>query len=112
MASIRTQKEIRQRAPVWLVMLLLTNLAIMAADARDNATKQHLLRVWVQAVASPAQSVSSRASGAGTSFIRQIINFRSTAVENEQLKQQLSQAELELRNARQSSVENERLKGL
>ena len=36
MAAIRTQREIRQRAPIWLVVLLLTNLVIMAVDARDS----------------------------------------------------------------------------
>ena len=35
MASVRTQKEIRQRAPIWLVTLLVANLVIMAVDARD-----------------------------------------------------------------------------
>jgi rod shape-determining protein MreC len=112
MAATRTQREIRQRAPVWLVVLLLTNLIIMAVDARDNGTKQRLLRVWVQAVASPAQSISSRASGAGTSLIGQIVNFRSTAGENERLKQELSKARLELQNVHQTWVENERLKDL
>ena len=112
MAATRTQKEIRQRAPIWLVILLFSNLAIMAVHARDTATNQRLFRVWIQAFASPAQSVSSRAGGAGTNLIRQIVNFRSTAAENEQLKQRLSQTELELRNARQAADENERLKGL
>ncbi|MDQ6651995.1 MAG: rod shape-determining protein MreC [Acidobacteriota bacterium] len=112
MAAIRTQREIRQRAPIWLVVLLLTNLVIMAVDARDNGTKQRLLRVWVQAVASPAQSISSKASGAGTSLIGQIVNFRSTAGENDRLKEELSKARLELQNAHQTWVENERLKNL
>lgn len=112
MSAIRTQKEIRQRAPIWLAMLLLTNLVIMAVDARDNASKQRLFRVWVQAAASPAQTISSRAGGASTSLIRQILNFRSTAFENEQLKERLSQTELELRNSRQAAAENERLRGL
>ncbi|MFN2514596.1 MAG: rod shape-determining protein MreC [Pyrinomonadaceae bacterium] len=112
MAAIRTQREIRQRAPIWLVVLLLTNLVIMAVDARDNGTKQRLLRVWVQAVASPAQSISSKASGAGTSLIGQIVNFRSTAGENDRLKQELAQARLELQNVHQTWVENERLKNL
>ncbi len=112
MAAIRTQREIRQRAPIWLLVLLLTNLVVMAVDARDDGTKQRLIRVWVQAVAYPAQSISTKASGAGTSLIGQIANFHSTAVENEQLKQELSQARLELQNAHQTWVENERLKGL
>lgn len=112
MAAIRTQREIRQRAPIWLVVLLLTNLVIMAVDARDSVTRQRLLRVWVQALASPAQSISSGASGAGTNFIRQIVNFRVTANENERLKQELATAQLDLRNARQAADENERLRGL
>ncbi|MDQ2936291.1 MAG: rod shape-determining protein MreC [Acidobacteriota bacterium] len=112
MAAIRTQREIRQRAPIWLVVLLLTNLIIMAVDARDNGTKQRLLRVWVQAVASPAQSISSKASGASTSLIGQIVNFRSTAAENDRLKEELSKTRLELQNVHQTWVENERLKNL
>ncbi|HEV7680961.1 MAG TPA: rod shape-determining protein MreC [Pyrinomonadaceae bacterium] len=112
MAAIRTQKEIRQRAPIWLVVLLLTNLVIMAVDARDSVTRQRLIRVWVQALVSPAQNISSGASGAGTNFVKQIVNFRSTAIENERLKQELSTAQLELRNTQQAAAENERLKGL
>jgi rod shape-determining protein MreC len=112
MAAIRTQREIRQRAPIWLAILLLANLVIMAVDARDSVTRQRLLRVWIQALVSPAQSLSSGASGAGTNFVRQIVNFRSTAYENEKLKEQLSTAQLELRNAQQATAENERLKGL
>jgi rod shape-determining protein MreC len=112
MAAIRTQREIRQRAPIYLGVLLFANLAIMAVDARDSTTKQRMFRVWIQAVASPAQSISSKAGHTGSNLIGQIINFRSTAVENEQLKLQLSQTQLELQNALQSTEENERLKGL
>ena len=112
MAAIRTQRELRQRAPIWLAVLLLTNLVIMAVDARDSLTRQRLLRVWIQALVSPAQSISSGASGAGTNFVRQILNFHSTANENERLKAELSKAQLDLRNAQQATAENERLKGL
>src|SRR6185436_12302946 len=110
MAAIRTQKEIRQRAPIWLAVLLLTNLVIMAVDARDSVTRQRLLRVWVQALVSPAQSITSGASGASTNFFRRIVNFGSTADENERLKVELSKAQLELRNAQQAAAVNERLK--
>lgn len=112
MAATRTQREIRQRAPLWLVVLLLTNLGIMAVDARDSVTRQRLLRVGIQALVSPAQSISSGASGAGTNFVRQIVNFRSTANENERLKQELATAQVGLRNAREAAEENERLRGL
>lgn len=112
MAAIRTQREIRQRAPIWLGILLLANVLIMAVDARDSVTRQRLLRVWVQALVSPAQSLTSGATGASTSFVKQIVNFRSTANENERLKQELSTAQLDLRKAQQAAAENERLKGL
>jgi len=112
MAAIRTQKEIRQRAPIWLGVLLLTNLVIMGVDARDSVSRQRLLRVWVQALVSPAQNLTAGATGASTNLVRQIINFHSTANENERLKKDLATAELDLRNARQAVADNERLKGL
>jgi rod shape-determining protein MreC len=93
-------------------MLLFANIVVMAVDARDSVTKQRMLRVWAQALISPVQSLSSKAGGAGSGMIRQIVNFRSTAVENERLKQQLDQLQLEMRTAREASMENERLKGL
>jgi len=111
-ASVRTQKEIRQRAPIWLVALLVTNLIIMAVDARDADGRQKVLRVWTQTFASPLQTASSKASGATSGFFQQIWNFRSTAYENELLKQRLTQVEQELHTARQAEAENERLRGL
>jgi len=112
MAATRTQREIRQRAPVWLVILLLTNLGIMAVGARDDVSNQRIFRVWIQAIASPVQNLFAKAGGAGSGLVSQIINFRKTAVENEQLKLKLAQTEVALQNARQSSVENERLQSL
>lgn len=112
MASVRTQKEIRQRAPLWLVSLLIANLVVMAVDARDADGQHKLLRVWTQTFASPLQSASSKATGATSGFFQQIWNFRSTASENEQLKQRVAALETELNNARQAETENERLKTL
>jgi rod shape-determining protein MreC len=111
-ASVRTQREIRQRAPIWLVGLLVTNLVIMAVDARDANGQQKILRIWTQTFASPLQSASSKASGATVGFFQQIWNFRGTAQENEQLKERLSQLEMELHAARQAETENERLRSL
>ena len=112
MASVRTQKEIRQRAPIWLVALLVANLIIMAVDARDSDGRQKILRVWTQTFASPLQNASSKASGATSGFFQEIWNFRSTARENEQLKERLTQVETELHSAQQAAAENERLKAL
>ena len=112
MASVRTQKEIRQRAPIWLVTLLVTNLVIMAVDAKDADGRAKVLRIWTQTFASPLQNVSSKATGATSGFFQQIWNFRSTARENEQLRVRLTQVETELHTAHQAAVENERLKAL
>jgi rod shape-determining protein MreC len=112
MASVRTQREIRQKAPLWLIGLLLANVVIMAIDARDSQGRQQIVRVWTQTVATPVQNVSSKAGGATSNFFRQIFNFQSIAAENEQLKQRLTEMESELHNARLQSAENERLKGL
>jgi rod shape-determining protein MreC len=94
------------------VTLLITNLVIMAVDARDANGQQKILRVWTQTFASPLQSTSSKVSGATSGFFQQIWNFRSTAAENEQLKARLARAESDLHAARQAEAENERLKAL
>ena len=112
MASVRTQKEIRQRAPLWLIALLVTNLVIMAVDARDADGQVKMLRIWTQTFAQPLQSASSKATGATSGFFQQIWNFRSTAAENEQLKERLTQTEQELHTARAAVSENDRLKAL
>ena len=105
MGSVRTQKEIRQRAPIWLIALLVTNLIIMAVDARDADGQVKMLRIWTQTFAKPLQSASSKASGATSGFFQQIWNFRSTAAENEQLKERLTQAEQELNAAKARAAE-------
>ncbi len=112
MAFVRTQKEIRQRAPIWLVTLLVANLIIMAVDARDADGRQKVLRVWTQTFASPLQTTSSKVTGATSGFFQQIWNFRSTARENDQLRERLTQVETELHTAQQAAAENERLRAL
>jgi rod shape-determining protein MreC len=112
MAATRTQKEIRQRAPIWLVMLLVVNFVVMAVDARQRFTQQQPVKGFVQAAFSPIQSATSWLSSTGGGFINEIVNFRSTARENEALKERLAQTELELRNIQEAKTENYRLQGL
>ncbi|MFZ0062762.1 MAG: rod shape-determining protein MreC [Pyrinomonadaceae bacterium] len=112
MAATRTQKEIRQRAPIWLVMLLIANFAVMAVDANRRFTQQQTLKGLVQAVFSPIQNATSWVSSTGGGFINEILNFRSTARENQSLKERLAQTELELRNTKEAKTENYRLQGL
>ena len=112
MASVRTQREIRQKAPIWLITLLFANIVIMAIDARDSQGQQRIVRVWTHTFASPIQSASSKAGGATSNFFRQIFNFQNIAAENEELKKRLSDVESQLHIAQQQAAENDRLKGL
>jgi len=112
MASSRTQKEIRQRAPIWLVMLLFANLIVMAIDAQENFTQQNVFKGGIQALASPVQRATSWVSGTIGGFFRQLGNFTSTASENERLTRQLAVTELELRKAQEAVAENGRLREL
>ena len=90
MATVRTQREIRQKAPLWLIGLLFANLIIMAFDAKDSNGKQKVVRIWTQTLASPIQ----------------------TARENEELRKQLAAVQDQLRIANQKAAENDRLKSL
>jgi rod shape-determining protein MreC len=114
MAIARTQREIRQRAPLLLIGLLLGCFALMAFDARENgdATKQHVVRTWAQAVAAPFQRLASGVGGAGFGFFKHLGDLRHASAENEALKQRLAQLEVELSQTRHAADENERLKGL
>jgi rod shape-determining protein MreC len=107
-----TQKEIRQRAPVWLVVLLVVNFGLMTWDARDAETKQRVIRVWAQAAASPFQRAATGVGGAGFGFFEWVANLRHAQAENAGLKERVARAENELREARQAADENRRLKGL
>ena len=112
MAATRTQKEIRQRAPIWLVMLLAANFVVMAVDANQRFEQQQKFKGITQAVFSPIQNATSWVSSAGGGFINSIINFRSSARQNEFLKERLAKTELELRNIQEAKTENYRLQGL
>jgi rod shape-determining protein MreC len=112
MPASRTQKEIRQRAPLWLVALLSLNLVLMSVSARDESGQKRVIQVWAQAVASPVQNIFSGASGAGLGFFQHLGSLNHAATENEELKKRLADTETELREARMARDENERLKGL
>jgi rod shape-determining protein MreC len=112
MASSRTQKEIRQRAPLWLGMLLFANLIVMAIDAKDNFTQQNVLKGGIQAVVSPVQRITSWMSGTVGGFFRQLGDFGTTTSENDRLKRKLAATELDLRKAQDAVSENERLREL
>ena len=107
-----TQKEIRQRAPLWLVVLLALNFGLMTWNARDGATGQPVIKAWAQSALSPAQRVTTGLGGAGVGFFRGLAEMRNARAENETLRDRLAQAENEVRDAKAVRDENERLKKL
>jgi rod shape-determining protein MreC len=112
MPVTRTQREIRQRAPLWLLALLGVNLVLMSVSARDESGHKRLIQVWAQAAASPVQNLFSGATGTGAGFFQHLGNLNRAASENEELKRRLAETENELREARMARDENGRLKGL
>ncbi|MGB8507329.1 MAG: rod shape-determining protein MreC, partial [Pyrinomonadaceae bacterium] len=104
-----TQKEIRQRAPVWLLVLLAFNFGLMSWDAKDTVTKQRVFRVWGQAALSPFQRAATGVGGTGVGFFQRIANMRNAEAENESLKERLNAAEAELRDARAARDQNAEL---
>ncbi|MGH9941458.1 MAG: rod shape-determining protein MreC [Pyrinomonadaceae bacterium] len=109
---MRTQKEIRQRAPLFLLGLLAGNFALMSLSARDETTHQMKLVSWAQAVASPFQSAVSGAGGAGVGLFQSVANLRRASAENEELKKRLAALEAEAQSSRAAQAESERLRGL
>jgi rod shape-determining protein MreC len=112
MAAIRTQREIRQRAPWWLIGLLALNFALMTYDARDDSTKQRKIRSIVQMVVYPFQRVASSVGNGVTGFFGSFGELRRASVENQQLREQVRQMQDELRDTRQQVAEAERLEKL
>jgi rod shape-determining protein MreC len=112
MAAIRTQKEIRQRAPWWLFGLLAMNFALMTYDARDSATKQRKIRSIAQTVMYPVQRGASGAGNWFGGFFGNIGELRRASVENEQLRQQVEQMQTELRDTRERAARAQRLEQL
>jgi rod shape-determining protein MreC len=112
MAAIRTQREIRQRAPWWLFGLLLLNFALMTYDARDDSTKQRKIRSITHTITYPIQQgVSSVGNWVGSLF-GNVGELRRASTENQQLHQQIDQMQAELRNTRERAAEAERLEKL
>jgi rod shape-determining protein MreC len=112
MAAIRTQREIRQRAPWWLFGLLAMNFALMTYDARDTATKQRKIRSIAQTVMYPVQRTVSGATDWFGGFFGNIGELRRASVENEHLRKQVELMQAELRDTRERAARAQRLEQL
>lgn len=112
MAAIRTQREIRQRAPWWLFGLLALNFALMTYDARDEATKQRKIRSISQTITYPIQKGTSSVGNWIGSLFGNFGELRRASTENQELHRQIDQMQAELRDTRDRAAEGERLEKL
>jgi len=112
MAAIRTQREIRQRAPWWLFALLALNFGLMTYDARDADTKQRKIRSIAQMVMYPLQRGTSGSANWFGGLFGNIGELRRAATENQQLRKQLADMQTELRENRERAAEAGRLEEL
>lgn len=109
MAAIRTQREIRQRAPWWLFGLLALNFALMTYDARDDATKQRKIRSIAHTITYPIQQGASSVGNWLGGFFGNFGELRRASTENQQLHQQIDRMQAELRDTRERVTEADRL---
>ncbi len=112
MAAIRTQREIRQRAPWWLFGLLALNFALMSYDARDDATKQRKIRSISQTITYPIQKGTSSVGNWVGSLFGNFGELRRASTENQELHRQIDQMQAELRDTRDRAAEGVRLEKL
>ena len=112
MAAIRTQREIRQRAPWWFFGLLALNVALMTYDARDDSSKQRKIRTVVQSIAYPIQRGASTVGNLFGGLFGGIGELRRASVENQKLHAQVEQMQTELRDTRQKAAQADRLEKL
>ncbi len=107
-----TEKEKLQRTPWLLIALLLVNFGLMAYDARDQDSKQRVVRSWVQAVVVPVQQLVTSVGGSGFSVFNDLASMRTAVSENEALKQKVAELETTIAAKQDILAENERLRTL
>jgi rod shape-determining protein MreC len=108
----RSQKEVWKLTPWIMVALLIGNFVLMAYDARQAETDQRMVRVWTLAIADFVQSPVTTITASVSSYFQSLSSLRSAQTENDRLKQQVQELEVEKQAAKGFSAENERLKSL
>src|SRR3712207_2830480 len=98
-----TQKEIRQRAPLWLLVLLALNFGLMSWHAKD-ASGQPVVKAWAQSAISPVGRATTGVGGAGVGFFRGLAEMRGAQAENQVLRQRLADAENQLQDRKSTRL--------
>ena len=84
----------------------------MAFEARQVTSGQRILRVWSQTAADFVQSPVTTLSSAASGYFGSIANLRSAQDENDNLKQQVQELQVDLKGSEDLRAENERLRSL
>jgi rod shape-determining protein MreC len=107
----RSQKEVWRLTPWLMIVLLLGNFVLMAYDAKTTS-QERVIRVWTQAIANFVQSPVTTITSSVTGYFQSIVNLRSAQSENDQLKQQVQELQVEVQQKQELAKENETLKEL
>ena len=107
----RSQKEVWRLTPWLMIVLLLGNFVLMAYDAKTTS-QERVIRVWTQAVANFVQSPVTSVSSSVTGFFQNFVNLRSAQTENDKLKEQVQELQVQVQQKEELAKENESLKAL
>ena len=94
-----------------MIALLLGNFILMAYSAKTD-TQQSILRLWAQTTADFVQSPVTTLSSGVTGYFQRISSLRTAQSENDALKQQVQELEVELQSKESLTVESQRLRSL
>ena len=107
----RSQKDVWRLAPWLMIALLLGNFILMAWDAKVDGGER-VIRAWTQTVADFVQSPVTTVTASVSNYFSSIANLRSAQDENGQLKQQVQELEVQLKQKEELDAENQRLRKL
>jgi len=106
----RSQKDVWRLTPWLMVALLLVNFVLMAFDAKEITSGQRVVRAWTQTAADFVQSPVTTITSSVSNYFVSISNLRSAQSENDKLKQQVQELEVELKQKEELASENDRLR--
>ena len=108
----RSQKEVWRLTPWLMIALLIVNFVLMAFDAKEITSGQRVVRSWTQTMADFVQSPVTTLTSSVSNYFTSISNLRSAASENDILKQQVQELQVEIKQKQELAAENTRLKSL
>ena len=108
----RSQKDVWRLSPWLMIALLLTNFILMAFDAKEITSGQRVIRAWTQTAADFVQSPVTTVTSSVTNYFGSIATLRSAQSENDQLKQQVQELQVQLKQKEDLDAENKRLRSL